>query len=216
MHGSFERAYYDTHYRNYRQQNPPRKLRHYRQAVERALGRNDRARLLDVGCAFGAFVGALDERWEAYGVDPSEYAIEAARRIVPRAQFANTRDGRMLVFDVPFDAITAWDVIEHIPNLDTVAQDVNAHLVRNGVFAFVVPVYDGLLGPVVNLLDGDPTHVHRKSRAFWLDWAGRHFVVEEWWGIFRYLLPGGHYVHWPTHALRGVAPAIAVIARRKG
>jgi hypothetical protein len=80
---------------------------------------------------------------------------------------------------------------------------------------FVVPVYDGPLGPVVRMLDGDPTHVHKESRDFWLDWAGERFVIQEWCGVFRYLLPRGPYINWPTQALRRIAPAIAVVVRNK-
>jgi SAM-dependent methyltransferase len=185
---SFERAYYEENYRNYNQQNPDRKLRHYKQAVESSLRGRERIRILDIGCAFGAFLGTLGEGWDAYGMDVSEYAIDAARKTVPGARFESVRDGR-IPFDVPFDAITAWDVIEHIPDLDDLAREIAANLADDGVFVFVVPVYDGPLGPVVRVLDGDPTHVHKKSRRFWLDWAGRHFHVERWGCVSR-AVPG--------------------------
>jgi hypothetical protein len=87
-------------------------------------------------------------------------------------------------------------------------------LAVGGIFLFVVPVYDGPLGPVVRLLDKDPTHVHQKSRAFWLGWASRRFTVLDWWGLTRYLLPGGLYVNWPSRLARRVSPAIAVVARK--
>jgi SAM-dependent methyltransferase len=170
--------------------------------------------VLDVGCAFGAFLGILGEQWDPHGIDASEYAIGLARRAVPGGHFTITRDGKIPSFGFSFAAVTAWDVIEHITNLDTLARDVEDQLSDDGAFVFVVPVYDGPFGPIVNLLDADPTHVHRESRRFWLDWAEQRFHVEDWWGIFRYLLPGGWYVHWPTRGLRNVAPAVAVIARR--
>lgn len=211
---AFEQAYYEANYRNYAAQNPLRKLRHYRTAIEGALPGRDRIQVLDFGCAFGAFLGSLDQRWDAYGIDVSEYAIQFARKAVPSARFDNIRDGK-IPFDTRFNAVVAWDVIEHIPDLDAVAREVNAHLVDGGAFVFVVPVYDGPLGPVVRLLDGDPTHVHKMPRQFWLDWADRHFRVEKWWGIVRYLFPGGYYAHWPTRRLRRLAPAVAVVARRR-
>jgi len=211
---AFEQDYYQTYYRNYHRQNPARKLQHYRRAVEGALPGREEIKVLDVGCAFGKFLGALDERWHRYGIDVSEYAIERAKRAVPGVQFTNVRDGE-IPFQQLFDAITAWDVIEHISDLDRVARQIGDRLAEDGAFLFVVPVYDGPLGHAVRYLDRDPTHVHRVSRQFWLDWASRHFRVEDWWGVFRYLLPGGHYLHWPTRRLRGVAPAVAVIARRR-
>lgn len=211
---AFEREYYDANYRNYDRQNPARKLTDYANAIERCSLPGDKPSILDIGCAFDTFLGSLDHRWDIAGIDYSEYAIGLARKHVPRGRFETVRDGR-IPFPDRFTAITAWDVIEHIPDLQIVAREVDAHLDENGVFVLVVPVYDGPLGPVVRLLDGDPTHVHRMSRRFWLDWVDRHFQVEEWWGIFRYLLPTGHYVHWPSRWLRRVAPAVVVVARRK-
>ena len=60
------------------------------------------------------------------------------------------------------------------------ASHVRSLLRPGGLFVFVVPTYDGPLGPIVHLLDRDPTHIHRTNRKFWLDWAARHFDVQEW------------------------------------
>jgi hypothetical protein len=37
----------------------------------------------------------------------------------------------------------------------------------------------------------------------------------DWWGIFRYLLPGGHYIHVVTQLWRQYCPAIACVLRRR-
>jgi len=128
---AFEREYYDTYYRDYDRQNPPRKMSHYRQTVERHLPAGSETRILDIGCAFGAFLGALDTRWQLYGMDVSEYAISQARTRLPRAHLDVVHDG-VIPFHEPFDVITAWDVIEHIPELDMVAAQVTAHLTAHG------------------------------------------------------------------------------------
>lgn len=211
---TFEREYYEANYRNYDRQNPRRKLAHYARAIERHLPAGSPRAVLDIGCAFGAFLGSLDDTWQAAGFDHSAYAIDLARQRIPRARFEVARDSR-IPFGDRFPAITAFDVIEHIDDLDAVAGEVGAHLVDRGIFMFVVPVYDGPLGPVVHALDRDPTHVHKEPRQFWLDWTGRHFDVVDWWGVVRYLLPVGPYIHWPTRTWRAVAPAIAVIARKR-
>jgi hypothetical protein len=77
-------------------------------------------------------------------------------------------------------------------------------------------VYDGPTGPIIHALDHDPTHVHKRGRDFWLDWTRQHFVLNRWCGIYRYLLPGGYYVHVPTRLLRRATPAIAVVAHKAG
>lgn len=208
----FDEAYYRTVYGDYRRQNPARKLAFYRRLVERHAGAG--GRVLDLGCAFGLFLGGLPERYARFGVDASEHAIRAAARRI--------RDGRFAVGDCarpplrgPFDVITAFDVLEHIQDLDGALAYIDGALAPGGVLVFVVPVYDGPLGPVIQALDRDPTHVHKRSRAWWLERLSERFDIAEWTGILRYLLPPGFYVHLPSRWIRGFAPAIAVAARQK-
>ncbi|HKO22883.1 MAG TPA: class I SAM-dependent methyltransferase [Candidatus Eisenbacteria bacterium] len=210
----FEQGYYDSVYPNYARQNPPKKLRFYREMVERVAPVRAPVRVLDIGCAFGAFLSALDPRWERYGTDVSRYAVEKATAALPDVRFARA-DIDAIPFPGPFDVVTSFDVIEHIPSLDAVASAVESRLASGGHFVFVVPVYDGVTGPLIHLLDKDETHVHKRSRDFWLEWAGERFALVAWCGIFRYLIPGLGYAHIPTRRLRRFTPAIAVTARRK-
>lgn len=208
----FERDYYETVYRDYGRQNPPRKLRFYRRLVERATPAGRPPRILDIGCAFGAFLSALDPTWQRFGTDVSQFATERAAVAVPGATFARA-DVDAIPFPGPFDVITAFDVIEHIPSLDAVVSAVRSRLAPDGRFVFVVPVYDGVTGPLIRLLDKDETHVHKESRDFWLRWARESFTVLDWCGIYRYLIPGLGYAHLPTRLWRRFTPAIAVTAR---
>jgi len=210
--GPFERDYFEKTYRNYARQNPPRKLRFYRSLVEGAAPRDHTPRILDIGCAFGASISELDPSWERYGMDVSQFAIDRAAERVPGATFARA-DITTIPFPGTFDIITAYDVIEHVPSLEAAAASIGSKLRPNGAFLFVVPVYDGPAGLAVHLLDRDETHLHKRSRAFWLEWAEEHFQVVEWWGLTRYLLPGGYYVHLVTRAFRRWTPAIAVLTR---
>jgi SAM-dependent methyltransferase len=113
-----------------------------------------------------------------------------------------------------FDAITACDVLEHVPDRDAAMTAITTMLRPRGCLMMVVPVYDGLCGPIIRSLDKDPTHLHKHGRDEWLAWVGRHFEVVEWWGILRYLLPGRWYLHVPTRIARGHTPAILVVGRR--
>lgn len=210
---SFEREYFDRNYPDYVRQNPPRKLDFYRRLIAPAAKGKNRPRLLELGCAFGRFLEAVGPDWDRYGLDVSRYAIAQARERVPEATFA-VASGAEIPFDETFDCIAAFDVIEHIPDLEQVAREVAAHLRPGGYWVFVVPVYDGPTGPVIRLLDKDPTHVHKQPREFWLDWVQQRFELVNWQGMYRYLLPGGYYAHWRTRWLRRFTPAIAVVARR--
>ncbi len=212
-HEAFDRTYYETRYRDYERQNPARKLAFYRRLVEVGIGARPRPRILDIGCAFGLFLSQLDTSWERYGEDASEYAVGQARGRVPTVRFGISMRGTH-PFAGPFDAITAWDVLEHIGQLNELLDWVAGNLNPGGAFAFVVPVYDGPTGPVVRILDRDPTHVHKRDRRYWLGLASENFCVVDWWGIYRFLFPGGAYMHLVTHSLRRYTPAIACLLRR--
>ncbi len=212
--GPFEQQYYETAYRNYSRQNPARKLGFYRRLVERGAPTDRTPRILDIGCAFGAFLSALNPEWQRFGTDVSQFATDRAAAAVPGAKFARA-DIDEIPFSGPFDIVTAFDVIEHIASLDAVAALVRSRLAPGGHFVFVVPVYDGVTGPLIRLLDKDETHIHKRSRDFWLEWARENFVLLEWCGIYRYLIPGVGYAHFPTRLWRRFTPAIAVTARRR-
>ncbi len=210
---AFGADYYATIYRHYERQNPPYKHAFYRRVIAKLAG-NSPARILDVGCAFGGFVASMPETWSRYGIDVSSFAIQEGRAKYPGVQLAAaTLDTNP--FKGPFDIVTSFDVIEHIQDLENVAGHVRSLVRPEGLFVFVVPTYDGPLGPVVHMLDRDPTHIHKTSRKFWIDWAERHFNLCEWIGMFRMLLPFAPYIHWPSQSLRSVAPAVLIAARRK-
>lgn len=211
----FDRAYFDTYYRNYEMQNPPRKLDFYRRLVEKAAEGVIRPRILDMGCAFGLFLSRLDSSWERLGFDASDYAIESARERFPQVHFAVSIAGNF-PFHGPFDVIAALDVLEHIPALDDTMAWIAGNLRPGGSLVFVVPVYDGPTGPIIRALDRDPTHIHRKSRSFWLGLSPGEFTLEDWWGMYRYLLPGGFYLHVVSRRWRRFTPAIACLFKRKG
>ncbi len=210
----YDRTYFERQYRDYERYNSRRKLDFYRKLAVLAAGSKSEPRLLDIGCAFGHFLACLDSNWARFGVDVSPYAIQKARERALEAHFAVT-DANTIPFEGPFDIITAFDFLEHFPRLDQLLGLVSSSLVRDGAFVFVVPVYDGPTGPLVRALDRDPTHVHKRSRDFWLRWVAQGFDMLDWWGIYRYLLPGGYYVHVVTRALRGFTPAIACLVRRR-
>jgi 2-polyprenyl-3-methyl-5-hydroxy-6-metoxy-1,4-benzoquinol methylase len=85
----------------------------YREFLRRFAGQ--RGRLLDVGCGIGFFVkAARDAGWDAHGSEISPVAVRLGRE---RLDLSTLHAGR--VEDAgfspgSFDAITLWDVIEHV------------------------------------------------------------------------------------------------------
>jgi SAM-dependent methyltransferase len=208
--------YYLQNYRHYDRQNPGHKLRYYRARIEAFRHPALPRRIHDLGCGPGNFLHSLDAGWTIFGSDINTFAVEQARRKMPHGTFAIGAGAVESLFPQQMAVITAFDVLEHVPDIEAAAASINRQLLPGGLLLFVVPVYDGLSGPIVRLLDRDPTHVHKQSRAAWLAWARRHFDVLDWEGVIRYLLPaGGPYLNVATRALRAHTPAILVACRPK-
>src|SRR6266851_320883 len=94
-------------------------------------------RILDVGCANGDFLKvARDRGWQVFGADPS-----AARAHVEAAgiQLVGTTVHDAKIEDGSLDAVTFWDVLEHVT--DPVADLTRAVelLKPDGVLALTVP-----------------------------------------------------------------------------
>lgn len=73
-------------------------------------------RLLDAGCGFGHFLAVLDgARWDARGIDVSPRAVHEARQRFGVRCEARRVDEAISEEAGCYDAVTLWDVIEHVP-----------------------------------------------------------------------------------------------------
>lgn len=210
--------YFDTAYRDYAAQNPDRKLDHYLGEIATYGAIEGDVSLLDVGCGRGSFLRRAAEvrpDWRLAGTDIDREGVAATRQAVPSAQVLEAPATDTPFEPDSFDVITAWDVLEHVPDLAAVLESVTNMLRPEGIFVFVVPVYDGITGPIIRQLDKDPTHIHKKGRDWWISWASSRFEVLRWHGIFRYLLTSECYIHQPTKRLRGHSPAVLVACRNR-
>lgn len=98
-------------------------------------------RLLDVGCATGFFLEAARERgWEVYGIEANPYAAEVALK--KGLQVQNTTIEAADYHTAFFDAVTIFEVIEHVR--DPLSILVKTHeLLRPGGMLFVyTPNFD--------------------------------------------------------------------------
>jgi len=104
-------------------------------------------RVLDVGCAYGAFVAEAQARgWNAVGSDLAPDAVEYVQATygVPafRADFAEPgADG---LYPRNLACLTMWYVIEHFDELARVLRRVASLLRPGGVFAFSTPSGSGI------------------------------------------------------------------------
>lgn len=117
--------------------------------------------LLDLGCALGPFlVAARNAGMEVMGLDVSAEAVAFVReQLGLAAEQGDLREARRILGGKSFDVVTAWYVIEHLPELGR-ALDVIAGLVRpGGWFALSTPNAAGLTARLRprRFLDQSPT-----------------------------------------------------------
>jgi 2-polyprenyl-3-methyl-5-hydroxy-6-metoxy-1,4-benzoquinol methylase len=113
----------------------------YRRIVTRSF--RTPGSILDVGCASGLFLKAMaDAGWDVYGVEPSVEQFRLARETLgSRGTVVNTTLERA-GFDRRFDAVTFWDVLEHMPEPVAFLSLCASLLAPGGRVFFTVPNLD--------------------------------------------------------------------------
>jgi 2-polyprenyl-3-methyl-5-hydroxy-6-metoxy-1,4-benzoquinol methylase len=165
--------YYPNDYECY---NPETDLGHNSWLLEQALQYGVRrrcrsvtrykqgGRLLDVGCATGTFLRGMAPLpgWEVYGIDISPHASRIARE----KYGLDVRTSDLEHADFPeayFDAITLWEVLEHLHDPAASLQRIYRLLKPDGLLVLRVPNIESwdarLFGPCWAGLDS-PRHLY--------------------------------------------------------
>lgn len=210
------REYYDANYASYERQTPPRKLDFYMTLLRRRVPPG--SRVFELGVGMGHFLERAAAEFTCSGCDVNPYGLMKARERVPTVPLL-PGSVECIPTDPAVSAVVAWDVLEHLSDLDSALRAIRSRLARGGVLIAVVPVYDGPLGGLVRLLDRDPTHVSKLSRSAWLGKLREHgFEIVEHGGIVRRLVFSRWYLHvtWPQTLLRSAGSAIWFVARTAG
>lgn len=152
---------------------------------ERIFGR--KIRLLDLGCAGGGLVwDALLLGHFAIGLEGSDYPMKNQRfawRILPKHLFNcditkpfKLREGKNGV-GARFDVVSAWELLEHIPEMDipTLLGNVREHLEKGGLFIASVATFEDY-----DRKNNAVYHVTVKPRQWWeARLREQGFVIEE-------------------------------------
>ena len=162
----FDRDYFEngvaTKKSNYQDYSWQRLGSQFQRTARRIVDLFKPERTLDVGCAKGFLVKALDELGvDAYGIDPSVYAVSNAHPDV--GDKINLDSAQSIPYpDDTFDVVTCLDVMEHIP-----ARDVSKTLKE----MFRVSKKWVVIRVVTRNVDGDLDSSHEtiRDREWWAE-----------------------------------------------
>lgn len=103
-------------------------------------------RLLDVGCATGAFLKiAQNEGFDVYGVDFSSYAIEEAKKNIGENVTCINIENQEFPYEKKFfDAITMFDLVEHLNNPYNIFGKIEKMMRVGGVLFIVTQNYNSI------------------------------------------------------------------------
>jgi 2-polyprenyl-3-methyl-5-hydroxy-6-metoxy-1,4-benzoquinol methylase len=105
-------------------------------------------RLLDIGCGLGLFLEAMKPFFgQVRGVEISDYQVHFCRRLG-----LNVLKGLLTELKLPaeyFDAVTMWDVLEHLPNPMEYLREISRILRKDGIIAISTPNFSCLTSRIV-------------------------------------------------------------------
>jgi len=96
-------------------------------------------RVLDVGCSAGLFLDAIGKAYDRYGVEPGAESARLAEELIGEGRIHN---GPLESAELPersFDAVTLWDVIEHMTSPRAALQRIAALLKDDGCLMLMTP-----------------------------------------------------------------------------
>jgi SAM-dependent methyltransferase len=96
---------------------------------------------LDIGCAYGELVKALNDLGvDAYGIDGSDYAVASVDASIKDKIFKVNLNSNKLPFDdKKFDVIGSFYSVEHIHNIDYFSSEIHRTLKDTGLGWFLTP-----------------------------------------------------------------------------
>lgn len=161
MKDNFDEKYFygkeKSNYGNYESLNHSRQLSSILSFIKE---NNVSGKLLDAGCAFGYLLKHASGHFsETYGCDISDFAIEKARAVVPKAHLRVVDIEKSLPYKNNFfDCICALDVLEHTKDIEKPFDALVRKLKKGGYLIISLPI-DAWPRRFFGFLDKDKTHI---------------------------------------------------------
>ncbi|MBU1913108.1 MAG: class I SAM-dependent methyltransferase [Candidatus Omnitrophica bacterium] len=127
---------YTTYYKDFREYYFKKHL----DTLERLAAKGP---ILDIGCSFGWFLKiAKDSGWEAFGIEQTEDIARKASQEYGLDILSNLGD--IDKFNKKFNAITLWNVLEHMAEPEEALKTLHSKLKDYGILVVSVPNINGL------------------------------------------------------------------------
>ncbi len=165
---------------------------HHLRPLERFTERPNGRRLLDVGAHIGVFVEIAGQHgWDAWGVEPSRWAVEQARE-----RGLQMHQGTLEAAGIPsehYSVVTLWDVIEHLTDPRATVAEAHRVLQPGGLLVVHTIDIDSLFARLMGprwpwLMEMHLYYFSRRTLRALLEQAGFEILWERAQG--RYLRAG--------------------------
>lgn len=156
-------------------------------------------KILDVGCGMGDFLDFFEGREiETVGVDISSYALSKVRKRVNCDLYQLDVASQRLPFpNKSFDAVTVFDVVEHLKSAELLFSELYRVLKPKGLVFLTTPNNQGRIGDLLKrVFPEDPTHINVRGVDYWVEGLAKEgFKNLEYKGCILHGFP-------PTYMLR--------------
>jgi len=128
----------------------------YNQGLDSIEKESSNGKILDVGCSSGVFLDVAKKRgWETHGVELNQKEFEYAKN---KGHVVHNEILEKIDFQTQFNAITMWDVFEHIVEGEFYLKLMMKMLKDDGVIFLQIPSADSLAAKILqekcNMFDG--------------------------------------------------------------
>ena len=128
----------DGNYRNFIKERKFKIKNWYGDTID-FINKKKKINVLDVGCGLGFFLSALNEDIQKFGIEDSKYACEYIKKTFKDINIINGGYEKIEKFNIKFDIIMFYHVIEHLKNPPDAIQKILKFLKKNGILIVGTP-----------------------------------------------------------------------------